>query len=274
MRPAWIVAALAIPVLTAGAAEVLVLGPDGAPVASAAVVCEGSEQSPALTSAEGRASVPESCARVTCMSGRYLPGTAVVSGGLASCRLSAGARVIVVLSPPGCGARCSAALLPESPESDPVHRELREDPHTGSSSARLPLVPPGAYVVELRGADHWGCRSRIEIAQPAETVVSATWRGPTRLRGRVLGPGDRPVPDMPVRAVPKDSGPPESEWRCGIAAYAPDVFTASDGTFEIPVDLESGGTVEAGSSWDPDGYGSVALSPTADPLVIRVAPRR
>jgi hypothetical protein len=208
------------------------------------------------------------------MSGRFLPGAVDLGEGEATCRMAEGVRVIVVVPPPGCGERCSVSLRPDSSEAIPVYREVKEDPQTGGASARLPLVPTGIHEVSVRGDAYWTCRGRVDLSSTGESTVMAVWRSPTIVRGVVLGAGDRPVPDLRVRAVMKDVGAPASEWRCEIAADAPDIFTAPDGTFEVPVDLDSGGTVEAGSSWDPDGYGSAALSRAAGPLVIRVAPRR
>lgn len=274
MRTVAILAILASSTRPNRAADVLVIGPDGAGVAEAAVLCAGSEGSPALTDSQGRASVPDACARVTCMSGRYLPGTVDLGSGPAKCRLAEGVRVVVALAPPGCGDGCSVSLVPEARGTEPVHREVREDPQTGGSAARLPLVPPGAYAVWIFGAGHWICQRRIELSSTGESLVSGVWRGPTLLRGVVLGPTGLPLPDMPVRAVSKKAR--AEAWSCAIDTYVPDVFTAPDGTFELPVDLESTSAVEAGSSWDPDGFGTAAISlPLGEPLVVRVSvPKR
>jgi hypothetical protein len=271
MRTAWTVLLFLVATLTqtriAHAADVLVVGPSGAVVPDAAVACVGSEDAAVLTDSQGRAAVPDTCRRVSCMSGFYLPGTVELGASPATCALAEGARIVVVVPAPGCGPHCFVSLVPESTKFSGVHREVREDPQTGGVSVRLPLVPTGAYVVEVRGDRYWSCRKRIQLATPGESSISAVWRPPAVVRGTVLSPAGRPVPDMPVRV---SAQPPGSDWSCATDPYAPDVFTSADGTFELRVDPGAEATVEAGSSWDPDGYGSAAVTRAADPIVLRV----
>src|SRR6185503_5025332 len=142
MRTAWTVLPFLVATLTqariAHAADVLVVGPSGAVVPDAAVACIGSEDAAVLTDSEGRAAVPDGCRRVSCMSGFYLPGTVDLGAGPARCALTEGARVVVAVPAPGCGARCLVSLVPESTKFSGVHREVREDPQTGGASVRLP----------------------------------------------------------------------------------------------------------------------------------------
>jgi hypothetical protein len=272
MRAAAILALLPALATAMRATDVTVVGPDGAAVPDAAVVCEGSEGSPVLTGSDGRAVVPEACLRASCMSGRYLPGNVDLRAALATCRLAEGVRVVVELAAPGCGEHCDVSLRPISPGVEPVHREMQDDPRTGGSAARLPLVPPGSYVVTIFGERFWQCRAHVDLTLVGESSVPAVWRGPALVRGVVLGQADLPVPDMPVRLVRKEEAT-GTEWRCGTDPYAPDIFTGPDGSFEIAVDPESRDEVEAGSSWDPDGYGTAAVSRAPESLVIRVSRR-
>jgi hypothetical protein len=90
----------------------------------------------------------------------------------------------------------------------------------------------------------------------------------------VLDASGAPVVDLPVRVAPIErSGAPTSAgtWRCGSLAFAPDVFSSKDGAFTVDVDPESSSRIEAGSSWDPDGFGSLVLEPPVpETVVVRV----
>jgi len=273
MRVAVLLVLLASAPLAAEGATVTVLDPEGRPVAEAAVMCVGHETDPALTDAEGRAAVPAGCRVVSCMQGSYLPGRATVGEGTRVCRLLAGVRVTISLAPPGCGDGCSVGLMPIEGEGDHASREMGSDPDSGFLVARLSLVAPGAYEVVLHGGGWWACRSRIGLHYPGDETIRAAWRSPVEITGVVLDARGRPASGIPVRArAGNDKGSREpGGWRCEEDKQAPDVFTSGDGSFRLPIDPGEPNVIEAGSSWDPDGFASLEIvQPGPTSLVLQL----
>jgi hypothetical protein len=249
---------------TTRAATVTVLRPDGSPAAEAAVLCQRHEKAPALTGDDGRASVPDDCLLVTCMAGEYVPGRAEVVSGAAVCRLIEGARVTLRLEDSSCGADCVGALDPVALGGDRVSREFAADSERAQRVANLGVVRLGRYVAELRGdVESWICRKPVELRRAGEETIQAAWRPPHELRGVVVADDGTPVAEVPVRvrvAEARAQRPPDA-WHCLRDEWAPDLFSAGDGSFTIPVDPAFGGVIEAGSAWDPDGSASVEVEP-------------
>jgi hypothetical protein len=105
----------------------------------------------------------------------------------------------------------------------------------------------------------------------AETIT-ANWRPPFQLHGVIIGENGSHVADVPVRARPSEPNPERqaAAWRCLATegTGAPELFSAGDGSFVVPIDPTIGGVIEAGSSWDPDGFGSVQVTPPLPPSVV------
>jgi hypothetical protein len=232
-----------------------VVDPDDRPVAGAAVMCSSSEPGAALTDRDGLATIPDACPRVSCMKGDYLPGVAQRDAGVAVCRLVAGVRLTVVPRPDRCAGDCHARLSPVEREPGTADPRLQRDPASGSFHSR---VAPRAYEVVLHAdAADWLCRTRIEVTATDALEVQATWRAPHALAGVVLDDRGRPIGDIPVRTRPLEPG----ITHCARTADATDLFTAEDGSFSIPVDPQGRTSIEAGSSWDPDGFASLDIAP-------------
>jgi len=158
---------------------------------------------------------------------------------------------------------------------------MEAEADSGGCVARLRPVPPGTYEVRVTDGLGWTCRTQVVLSLQDDDqvfVLHAGWRAPLDLTGTVLDAEGRPVPDipMPVRE-PAPAGvdtPGMGEWRCMSSAdMRADVFTADDGTFRVPVDPTLRVVIEAGSSWDPDGFASVEVGPQqelAGPVVLRL----
>jgi hypothetical protein len=262
------------PIATWGS-TVTVLDPDGRPLADALVTCLAPEESSVLTDSEGAATVPDLCSAVSCRQGGHLPGRATVARGAATCRLTAGLRVTVALGLPGCAATFQAGLVPvDVAVGEKVWSSSMEpEPDSGGCAARLGPVATGTYMVWVGGGEGWTCRGRIVLSlQDADEVVRATWRSPLQLPGTVLDSAGRPAADIPVWVrepvgdVPQESG----EWRC-TPDDQPGVFTQDDGSFQVLVDPDRRIVIEAGSSWDPDGFASLEVGPLpGDSVVLRL----
>ncbi len=256
------------------AATVTVLRPDGRAAASAAVMCRGHEKEPALTGDDGRAMVPEDCSFVTCMAGGYVPGTVSVVSGTADCRLIDGVRVTLRVAGSACGAHCFASLTPLALDGDRVSREVGDDSDTAVSEVQLGVVRPGPYRVELIGEPRgtWMCGASVELRRTGAETIAANWRPPFQLHGLLIADNGSPVADVPVRVRPSEPSPerPAAAWRCSAmeGTWAPELFSAGDGSFVVAIDPTIGGVIEAGSSWDPDGSASVQVTPPLPPSVV------
>jgi hypothetical protein len=254
------------------AATVTVLRPDGRPLAEAAVMCRGHENDPALTGDDGRATVPDDCSSVTCMAGEYVLGRTEMISGSAFCRLVDGVQVTLRLDDSKCGEYCAGALDPVAPDGDRASREFGDDAGSPQSEARLGVLKLGAYTAEvLDDVPFWSCRESVELRRTGEQIIQATWRSPHDLPGVVLGENGTPVADVQVRVrhtgASGGSNGLAVAWRCERSDEAPDIFTAEDGSFVVPIDPADGGLVEAGSSWDPDGFASLEVTLPIPPSI-------
>ena len=253
------------PIATWGA-TVTVLDPDGRPLADTLVTCLGPDKSSVLTDAEGAATVPDLCPAVSCWQGEHLPGRATVANGAATCRLIAGRRVTVALELPGCAARLQAGLVAVDVAAGGNVRSSRMEPEPDSGGCAVGLGPAatGTYILWLGGGEGWTCRATIVLSlQDADEVVHATWRAPLQLPGTVLDSTGRPAVDIPVwvREPVGDAPQEPGEWRCTSSDQLADVFTQDDGSFQVLVDPDRRIVIEAGSSWDPDGFASLEVGP-------------
>jgi len=270
MRPFEIAAVLVVtgaPVPAWGA-DVIVLDPDAHPVPETAVLCTDGGHEMLLTDAEGRVTMSDRCRRVTCLQGSYFPGAAVLEASVVTCRLGMGVNVLLTLDPPGCGEPCYAVLRAVDGDGIGESRELTPDAGSGVLRSRLGPAKPGLYDVLLTGAG-WICSSRDNLRQHEE-AVHAQWRFPVEVVGVVLDAAGRPMPDVPVRvreSHPQDLVEPGA-WRCARDDDALDRFSARDGTFHVTVDPERPAVIEAGSSWDPDGFGTLKIAPPFPPSVV------
>jgi len=272
----WLVSLLVAgaPIAT-WAAAVTVLDPEGRPVADTLVMCLDPEESSALTDAEGVATVPDACSAVSCWRGGHLPGRARVEHGAATCRLTAGQRVTVALELPGC-ADFHAGLVPVDVAGDNVRSSVMEpeEHDSGGCVARLGLAVPGERDVWVGDGRGWTCQARIVLSpEDADDVVRAIWRSPLELAGTVLDAAGRPATDIPVRVRDPvgDDPPAPEEWWCTSRDSAADIFTADDGSFHVLVDPDRRSVIEAGSSWDPDGFASLEVGPLpVGPVVLRL----
>jgi hypothetical protein len=100
--------------------------------------------------------------------------------------------------------------------------------------------------------------------------VQATWRTPHALAGVVLDDRGQPIGDIPVRAHDPHGRQPLEPGAalCARPDTAPDLFTAADGSFSIPIDPQGRTTIEAGSSWDPDGFAALEVAPPLPGLLV------
>ena len=259
-------------------ATVTVLDPEGRLLADALVTCLGPEEGSVLTDAEGAATVPDLCSAVSCWQGGYLPGRATVAHGAATCHLIAGRRVTVALELPGCAGTFQAGLVPVDVAAggNVQSSRMEPEPDSGGCAVGLGPVATGTYVVWVGGGQAWTCRATIVLSlQDADEVVRATWRSPLQLPGTVLDSAGRPAADIPVWVrepvgdVPREPG----QWRCGSSDQLADIFTQDDGSFQVLVDPGRRIVIEAGSSWDPDGFASLEVGPLpVDPVVLRLRP--
>jgi hypothetical protein len=267
---------------TARGATVTVLDPEGRTIAGALVMCVAPEKERSLTDtdAAGLAIVLDACASVRCELGGYLPGEAALKEGTATCRLAAGVRVSIAVDRPGCADYFHVGLVPVEPAGDPVIASRLEPARDSEGCvARLRPVSPGRYELQVANGQGWTCRAPVVLPVQEDDhvlILHATWRAPLEMTGTVLDEEGRPVGDIPmrVRGAAGIAPPQPGEWRCassgGIRA---DVFTADDGTFRVPVDPTLRVLIEAGSSWDPDGFASVEVGPQqepAGPVVLRL----
>jgi len=260
------------------AATVTVLRPDGGPAATAVVLCAGHEKEPVLTGEDGAARVPDDCRAATCMAGAYISGRAELVAGRAVCRLIEGVHVTLRLIGGNCGEYCFGALIPAAREGDRVSRTFDEESDSGQPQAQLGVVRTGAYTVELRGdPEEWVCRMSVELQRTGEETIDAWWRRPFELRGVVIGEDGAPAADVPVRVRIAEAAAhrPPGAWACMRRADAPDLFSAEDGSFVVPVDPATTGLIDAGSSWDPDGFASVEIAPPwPSSITLRMKRRR
>jgi len=195
--------------------------------------------------------------------------------GAATCRLTAGRRVTVTLGLPGCGATFHAGLVPVDVAGDYVSvPSMEPEPDSGGCVARLGPVAPGTHDVRVGEGRGWTCHARIVLSlEDADDVVRATWRSPLQLAGTALDAAGQPAADIPVRVrEPDGDGPTEpGVWRCESSDQLADVFTGDDGSFQVLVDPDRRSVIEAGSSWDPDGFASLEIGPLpAGPVVLRL----
>jgi protocatechuate 3,4-dioxygenase beta subunit len=265
---------------------VRVLDPAGEkPLALAGVSCADPAGPGATVGADGRIPVLAACRKVRCWADGFLPGEAEVAGPSVDCRVTAAARiegpVRGLASADGMEARLYGpggnALAAREPLAPPTKNE--ELPRVS-----LGPVPAGRYRIDLvRVKDGWTCRADLGPLGHGLHAVSAAWRPPRRVQGKVVDAEGLPVESIAVRIwgkYPEDPPPaqrvpsgvdPIGAWTCGPSAPL-EGETSADGTFSFPADAEGPVLLAAGGWDDPLGVAAGSFpKPPEETVVLRPA---
>ena len=104
--------------------------------------------------------------------------------------------------------------------------------------------------------------------------MTAQWREPVEVKGRILDREGKPVADVPlfVRAEQPTAGDPAGEWICAARRReGSEPVTAEDGTFRVLVDPRASVRIDAGWEGYPIGTASVSFQGAPDrELVLRL----
>ena len=136
---------------------------------------------------------------------------------------------------------------------------IRDGPESfGSGRFAVSVIPDGAYAAEARV----GSRSitRKLVMAHGEAQVDFDFAGRSRVSGRVLA-GTRPMPSVPVHAVPNDSVNPSSRtWTDEHGRY--EILGLAAGGYELRVPLGIRGSERSfGLTVTPDTNFDIRLGP-------------
>ena len=287
-------AGLAIGLLLAStvhAAEVRVTDDAGKPVVDAMVVCLGRETGAAGSGQDGIAIVPDACKEIYCERGDLVPDRALIEKGKAACRLRAGLVLTLEMEATRCADGCYAIVHdPRSADAAGRRETITGGVPRRADTGRLepsnvkkklqrrfrPLLP-GRYRIEIerfRFPDAWRCGTDLGELPAGVHNVTAQWREPVEVKGRVLDREGKPVADVPLFVRPEQptAGDPAGEWTCAARRReGSEPVTAEDGTFRVLIDPGASVRIDAGWEGYPIGTASVSFRGAPDrELVLRL----
>jgi len=296
--------ALALP-LTGQAAEIRVVDDAESPLADVMVACTKGSTDAGLSGSDGRVQVAAACREVYCDRGDRVNDQVRIVDGKATCHVRAGAVLSVVARPGTCANGC---LVYIGNPSEPVPRRGtieggaprrythgvltwdKPEPNKGREAReRVPgrwtskPIAPGRLTLgltenglegfgEARGESPWSCRTDLGVVGAGSTEVTAVWREPVEITGRVLDRDGKPVSDVPIFLAPQTpASAGERVWTCSADDTDREPVTGADGSFRVMIDPSMPVRIDAGWKNYPIGTATATLhGKPAGELVLRL----